>query len=379
MASAWPVTPLFLGLFALAGCGSSEPARSRGAGGAGGSDSSSSQSSSGAGGAVPAAPLELCINEFMPENDSTLADENGAFSDWIELHNPGSAPVDLAGWSLTDDPKEPKKSELGGGLSLPAKGFLLLWADNLPIVGPNHLDFKLDDMGGTVGLFAPDGRGSLVSYGAIDGDFSAARSPDCCATEGCFTFVFRGTPDETNVNIPPVTVSLLPAGSTWRYIDTNVPPAPAWTTAAFDDSALPSGPAPLGFGDPHIVTNVSFGPNAASKYITTWFRATFNVTGAASITSSNLKLLRDDGALVFLNGVEVLRSNLPINGVNQATLATAGIAPPDETTYFGVALDPSLFVEGSNVLTAEVHQATADSSDLGFDVEITASLPGSLE
>ncbi|MFO0759257.1 MAG: lamin tail domain-containing protein [Byssovorax sp.] len=402
------VPPLFV-FFALQSCGSPDPAGVTGAGGAsattsgtGGSGADTAGSGGhggttqgtggsaqttggiggvggmgGAGGDAPPLPLELCINELMPRNIASAADEGGNYADWIELHNPGKTPIDLAGWALTDDASMPFKSVLPAGLTLPPKGFLLLWADGTPQVGASHLGFKLDAKGGVVGVFAPDGRGSLVSYGEIAADFSAARNPDCCQGPGCFTFVFRGTPGKTNVFVPPVTVSLLQTGSVFHYLDQDQPPDPSWTTAAFDDSALPSGPAPLGYGDPHIVTTVSYGPDPNAKHITTWFRTTFLAADHASFTSATLKILRDDGARAFLNGTEIARTNLPDGDIDAATLAPVGVGGAEETAFFGFAIDPALFVDGPNVLAVEVHQAAATSSDLGFDAEITAVMPGS--
>ena len=49
------------------------------------------------------------LSEFMADNRSTLADEDGEFVDWIELSNPSTAPIDLTGYALTDDPKRPDR------------------------------------------------------------------------------------------------------------------------------------------------------------------------------------------------------------------------------------------------------------------------------
>lgn len=153
-------------------------------------------------GALPDVPLELCINEFMPDNASSSQDETLAFPDWIELHNAGETPVALDGWTLSDSRSDPSKHVLVGGLAIPPGGFLLLWADGLPEIGPEHLGFVLGKEGGEVALYAPDGRGSIVTYGEIAADFSLARVPDCCSegeAGGCLSFDFRGTPGVSNV------------------------------------------------------------------------------------------------------------------------------------------------------------------------------------
>jgi hypothetical protein len=345
-----------------------------GSGGQGGSATTGSGGQGGTGGQEPL-PTELCINELMPLNVSTLADEKGAYGDWIELHNPTDAAIDLFGWSITDDLTLPAKNPFPMGLSVPKKGFLLLWADEKVPLGPKHLGFKLAAGGGVVGLFGPSGQASVIPYGNTAADMAIAKKPDCCPSEACIGKVMNGTPGESNLQVPQVLVELVPVGSTYHYIDNGQPPPAQWTTAGYDDSALPSGPAPLGYGDAHIVTNVGFGPDGANKYTTTWFRATFDASGAATFTSATLDLMRDDGALVFLNGVEIARSNMPAGAILPSTFASVGATGAEETTFYSSPIDPSLFVEGKNVLTIELHQSSASSSDLGFDAKVSVKKP----
>jgi hypothetical protein len=345
-----------------------------GQGGNGGAGGNGGQGGNGGTGGQPL-PTELCVNELMPQNVSTIADEKGAYGDWIELHNPTDSAIDLFGWSISDDASLPQKNPFPMGLSIPKKGFLLLWADEKVPLGPKHLGFKLSSAGGVVGLYAPDGHGSVLSYGSTGADVAIERKPDCCMSDACVDKLPLGTPGESNLQIPQITIPLVPVGSSYHYVDTNQPPPAAWLTAGFDDSAFPSGPAPLGYGDPHIVTSVSYGADAANKPITTWFRASFNAQGAATFNAATLKLLRDDGALVFLNGVEIARSNLPAGAIDQNTLAPLGATGAEETTYFSFDVDPSLFLEGKNVLAVEVHQSSPSSSDLGFDAELTVKKP----
>lgn len=146
----------------------------------------------------PDAPLELCINEFMTDNKTALTDETGATPDWIELANPNFDDVSLSGWTMTDDADETDKSELDDSLVVEGHGFLVLYADKLPELGAQHLDFSLSQDGGVVGLYAPDGRGSLLQYAWIASDLSAARVPDCCSGDGCWTYVYDGTPGASN-------------------------------------------------------------------------------------------------------------------------------------------------------------------------------------
>ena len=117
-------------------------------------------------------PLELCVNELMPGNVASAADETGAHPDWIELHNPSDHDLPLDGWTITDDPDDPGKHRLARGLVLQAGGFLVLWADRKPELGPTHLDLSLAEDGEAVGVFAPDGTGSVVRYGPVAEDLA---------------------------------------------------------------------------------------------------------------------------------------------------------------------------------------------------------------
>jgi len=146
---------------------------------------------------VPADPLEICINEFMPDNERSWLDDRDIASDWIELHNPLFNSVSLDGWSLTDDEDDPHKSPLDG-LVLPAGAYLVLAADNNAQLGDLHLDFALSADGDTVALFREDGSGEIIHYGAMNPDTSQARQPDCGSLDS-FEPTIMGSPGATNV------------------------------------------------------------------------------------------------------------------------------------------------------------------------------------
>ncbi len=125
-----------------------------------------------------------------------------------------------------------------------------------------------------------------------------------------------------------------------------------------------------GFG-----TVVRYGPDANTKLITTWFRKSFTATNLNRLSGLTLRLLRDDGAVVYLNGTEIFRSNLPNGPITAGTLALSDANGADETThYYTTNLPPQILQEGTNVLAVEVHQASATSSDLVFDLELTGLL-----
>ena len=163
---------------------------------------------------------------------------------------------------------------------------------------------------------------------------------------------------------------LVPTGAVWRYLDNGTNQGTAWRGVAFNDSSWAQGPAELGYGDGDEDTVVSFGGNAGSKFITTYFRRSFPANGVASFTAATLRLNRDDGAVVYLNDNEVFRTNLAAGPITFTTTATN--ASP-ENVFVTTPIDPSLLVEGNNVLAVEIHQTTASSSDISFDLELEAT------
>lgn len=169
-------------------------------------------------------------------------------------------------------------------------------------------------------------------------------------------------------------VTLVPLGASWRYFDKGTLPAGGWTSASFNDSAWSEGAAQLGYGDDDVVTTVGSGPNPSSKYVTTWFRHAFVVDDPKAFISSTLGIIRDDGAVVYLNGREVFRSNMPTGTIGASTLASATVGGTDESTIFETDLNPAQFLTGRNVLAVEVHQSDAASSDLSFQLQLTGLL-----
>lgn len=161
-------------------------------------------------------------------------------------------------------------------------------------------------------------------------------------------------------------VTILAQQSNWNYLDDGNDAGTAWREPLYDDSTWANGPAPLGYGDAHIKTTVSYGSNSSAKHITTYFRTAFELT--ENLTALELGLLRDDSAVIYLNGTEILRDNLTTNAISYTTLAIVGMGGTDESTYTPYIIDPGLLQLGTNILAAEVHQASQSSSDLGFDI-----------
>lgn len=163
-------------------------------------------------------------------------------------------------------------------------------------------------------------------------------------------------------------VSMISSGTAWRYFDQGSMPA-NWNTSAFNDASWAQGPAQLGYGEGDEQTVVSFGGNSTNKFITTYFRKTFTVADTVGLESLTGSILVDDGAVIYLNGVEMLRTNMPGGTITNSTLALDGTI---EGMYTAFAIPKGIIKPGSNVLAVEVHQNNAGSSDLSFDLSLSS-------
>jgi len=164
-------------------------------------------------------------------------------------------------------------------------------------------------------------------------------------------------------------LTLLSTGAVWKYLDNGSDQGTAWSALGFNDSGWSNGPAQLGYGDNDERTVVSYGPNASAKYITTYFRRSFTLTDPSAFSELSLRLLRDDGGVVYLNGSEVYRDNMPPPPTGYLTPALGAV--PDETAFYASGVNPGYLVPGTNVVAVEIHQANGTSSDISFDFELT--------
>jgi hypothetical protein len=125
---------------------------------------------------------ELFINEFMAANETIIPNEDGDYVDWIELYNAADVPISLEDLYVTDDLDEPLAHPLPA-LTVPANGYLLLWADKELELGDYHLPFALEKNGESIGLSYIDDSGNPVlldgvAFGVQEDDISLARIPD---------------------------------------------------------------------------------------------------------------------------------------------------------------------------------------------------------
>ena len=166
--------------------------------------------------------------------------------------------------------------------------------------------------------------------------------------------------------------TLIAPGSVWKYLDTGGDQGTVWREPGFDDTTWPAGPAQLGFGDGDEAT-VLANPFPIQRR-TYYFRQTFNVVNPGAYGNLTVFLLRDDGGIVYINGVEVFRSNMPTN-VTFNSFALVNQNGSNEVTFFPRTVPASVLVPGANLIAAEIHQAVAGTNDLSFDLALFGNVP----
>lgn len=171
----------------------------------------------------------LVIAEFMANNETTLADEDGDFSDWIEIYNPGSEPVDLAGWHLTDSARDLDRWAFPA-VTLAPRQVLLVWASGKNRTVPEqplHTNFSLSASGEYLALVRPDGK-------TVEHEFSP---------------LYPAQANDESYGLDLTGRSIVTAGATVKYrVPTNDALGLRWTQRDFADGGWASGKTGIGFG-----------------------------------------------------------------------------------------------------------------------------------
>ena len=171
---------------------------------------------------------------------------------------------------------------------------------------------------------------------------------------------------------------LISTGNQWKYLDDGTSPT-AWYAASFDDSGWKAGASPLGYATDSRMTNlikttVNYG-SSNSKYVTTYFRQKFTINDdPSSYLQIKLRLMRDDGAVVWINGKQIIRSNLRENFDTSPLADNYAVPNHAAIKYLTYDIDPSCLHQGENIIAVEVHQTSKTSSDIIMDVELLAIL-----
>jgi hypothetical protein len=165
--------------------------------------------------------------------------------------------------------------------------------------------------------------------------------------------------------------TIFPFGSAWRYLDNGSNQGTAWRETAFNDGSWKAGNGLFGYGYRNETTVVSYGPDPANRYLTTYFRKAMSIADVSAFTAFTGRVKRDDGVVVYVNGMEVFRNNLPTGTITYTTRAASASDNGQTPQTFNIPR--AAFVSGNNVIAVEVHQTGRDSFDLVFDLELTAT------
>lgn len=166
--------------------------------------------------------------------------------------------------------------------------------------------------------------------------------------------------------------TLMENNATWRYYDRGSLNNTGWQKTDYNDSEWSSGAAPLGYftdGKRDYNTTLNYGTNANSKRPTYYFRTHVNLADEPlSNDIFELNYVVDDGAIIYVNGTEAARYNMPSGNVTYSTYATS-YAPgnPDSGT---LNLPVSLFHKGDNLIAVELHNNAANSTDVYWSASL---------
>jgi hypothetical protein len=175
------------------------------------------------------------------------------------------------------------------------------------------------------------------------------------------------TPVSTTAKPDP---AILNFGANWKWAFPDAGAPADWAQPGFDDSAWATGPAELGFGDGDEKTVISTAP--APRPITAYFRTTVDIKDPTAFAAILADVIRDDGAVIYVNGVEVARDNMPAGAVTPSTKAPLAITDRTaERTPVTVTIPASAFKPGANTTAVEVHGNDRYTGDLSFDVKLT--------
>lgn len=166
--------------------------------------------------------------------------------------------------------------------------------------------------------------------------------------------------------------TLVNYNSSWKYLANGSNQGTTWRATSFNDASWTTGTAAFGYGTSVITTTVSYGSNSKKKYITTYFRKSISIADASLYSSFTLNLKRDDGVVVYINGTERYRSNMPTGTISYTTKASSE-ATDNGTAIQTTTLSAGSLVTGTNVIAVEIHQFANGGPDLFFDLQLNGA------
>ncbi len=332
---------------------------------------------------IPRAGAALQISEFMADNADSLRDEDGDYSDWVELHNPDPAPVNLLGWRLTDNAAQPNKWVFPA-LTLPSGGRAVIFASNKnrrDAARELHTNFQLSKNGEYLGLLRPDGAVEQefapafppqfedVSYGA------GIVSSDTVAVRGYQQGVAGETGAACRWRVPTANTNDITIGGLPNPTAANV-----WTGPEFDDSTWSVGNTGVGYDRSIAAVNflLHLQSNCESVMFgikqTVYIRIPFTVATTTNVIGMKLRMKYEDGFAAWLNGNPTIAASANIPAALDWN-AAAPLAHDDtaSTSYIEFPLSTAAIaslVTGSNLLCIQGLNNGFSSPDVLFTPQL---------
>ena len=319
-------------------------------------------------------PMPLAFNEVPAATNTNF---------WLELINYGTSNLDLANCVLARRGTGPDANYFFPSQTVPpgglvqvtqvALGFGVSAGDRLFLYGPNYSNV-LDAVVAAAAPRArwPDGQG-------------AWRNPTILTPGSSNLVVFQRDVviNEIMYHAPPLPAVPALYGSTplisitniWKYSALGIDLGTAWSAPGYDDSVWPAAPALFYYTTSALPapknTELPLDSSTGVPIITYYFRAPFVFSGQTNSGQLTLHPIVDDGAVYYLNGLEVYRQNMPSGTIRYTNLTSVGVATPAYSGPFTVSVTNLL--PGTNLLAVEVHQFTTNpiAADMAFGVEVS--------
>ena len=182
------------------------------------------------------------------------------------------------------------------------------------------------------------------------------------ASTHAYTVDANGQPTQ-----PDDSTILVDDDATWAYHWSTDAVSADWTQTSYDDSSWSRGTAPIGYGTADLGTTLKPG-TPKTRPLTTYARTTFTVADPTAIGGVNVAVTADDGAVVYVNGTEVVRQRMNDGAVTAGTYASASVTTPSARADRQLVFVPaSQLVAGTNTLAVETHLNYRSSSSMTID------------
>jgi hypothetical protein len=198
----------------------------------------------------------IVINEFMASNTGVILDDNNETEDWIELYNTTSNAIDMSGFFISDSKDNLTKFEFASGTTIPANGYLIVWADEDKTQGTLHANFKLTASGESIYLID---KSKLIldslTFGQQTANKSAARIPN-----GTGPFVIgEHTFGKNNNNSTAV--------DDQKYADLKIYPNPSDGNITIENTLDQNIKAQIYLSNGNLLNNIEIPSNSQTVYL----------------------------------------------------------------------------------------------------------------